>query len=104
MSTTIELVFCACQGCKVEEGRCDYCDHDVFDDPDDYDIYEDPPLYPAGTLAAMSLEELEREYTRQCHRQGSLGDAERIDERAVEETEMRCRLIEAEIKKRKVAV
>jgi hypothetical protein len=67
----------------------------------DWDDEEDPPLYPQGKLAAMSIAELEREYGRQSGRQGRLGDAERIDERAVEETEMRCRLVENEIKRRR---
>lgn len=76
-----------------------------FDDSwiDDQDLYEDPPLYPVGKLAGMSLEELEREYDRQCDRQGRLGEAEHINDRAVEETEMRCNLVEAEIKRRKAA-
>ena len=70
------------------------------DDPGDY---KDPPLYPTGKLAGRTVEELEREYDRQCGRQGRLGDAEYIDDRAVEETEMRCRMVEDEIRRRKAA-
>lgn len=81
-------------------------DHD--DDYDDSwlyvdDHYQDPPLYPIGKLAGMTLDQLEREFDRQCDRQGRLGDAEHIDDRAVEETEMRCRLVESEIKRRKAS-
>lgn len=61
------------------------------------------PRHPAGKLADMTLAELEREYDRQCDRQGRLGDAEHIDDRAVEETEMRCNVVAAEIKRRKDA-
>src|SRR5437016_705441 len=60
-------------------------------------------LYPEGKLAAMAIEELQRELDRQCDRQGALGDAELIDERAVEKAESRCRLLEAEIKRRDAA-
>ena len=91
-------VYCDCACAKVDADRCDRCTPDwVYDDGP----IEDPPLYPAGKLAAMSLEELERELDRQSDRQGRLGDAERIDDRAVEETEMRCRMVETEITRRK---
>lgn len=79
-------------------------DSEDFDDDfwvDDDGLYDDPPLYPAAKLAGMTLDELEREHERQCDRQGRLGDAEHINDRAVEETEARCRLVEAEIKRRK---
>jgi hypothetical protein len=77
---------------------------DIFCDWDDDDrLYEDPPLYPPGKLASMSLAELERELDRQCDRQGWLGEAEYINDRAVEETEARCRLVEAEIRSRSAA-
>jgi hypothetical protein len=66
-----------------------------------HDRYDDPPLYPAGRLARMTLAELEQELDRQSDRQGRLGDAEWIDDRAVEETEARCRLVEAEIRRRR---
>jgi hypothetical protein len=103
---------CKSCGTTIEENRdgdyCRYCedywndlDDGGFDDDYDDDLYEEPPLYPAGKLAGMTLEELERELDRQCDRQGRLGDADRIDDRAVEETEMRCRVVEAEIKRRK---
>ena len=72
---------------------------DWYDD-DPY-LYEDPPLYAPGKLAGMTLAELEREVERQCDRQGRLGDVEYIDERALEECEMRWRLVEAEIKRRR---
>lgn len=70
---------------------------DYWDDDDDY---EDPPLYPAGKLAGMSVADLKAELDRQSDRQGWLGEAKYIDDRAVEETEMRCRAVEAELKSR----
>lgn len=87
--------FCHCRNERIPSSRCDRCG------PDDDDRYEDPPLYPPGKLAGMSLEELERESDRQAGRQGSLGDAEHIDEMAVQETEARWRLVDNEIKRRK---
>jgi hypothetical protein len=87
-----------CDWCGRED--CDGCapddDYGTFDDDD----YEDPPLYPHGKLASMTLDELRNEHDRQCDRQGRLGDADHIDDRAVEQTEMRCRLVEAEIRRR----
>lgn len=74
----------------------DYPECDFYDGAP----FEDPPLYRPGKLAGMSLDELRKEHDRQCDRQGALGDAEYINERAVEETEMRCRLVEAEIQRR----
>lgn len=96
--TLSDKVYCDCAKEMVDCDHCDGCD--PADDWTD-DDYEDPPLYPTGKLASMSLEELEREHERQCDRQGALGDAEYIDDRKVEETEMRCRLVENEIKRRK---
>ena len=66
----------------------------------DDSLYEDPPLYPPGKLAEMTVDELKKEFDRQCDLQGRLGDAEYIDDRAVEATEARCRLVEAELKRR----
>lgn len=86
--------------CRACEAYWDDVDSGMFDDDYGDDLYEDPPLYPEGKLAGMTLEELERELDRQNDRQGRLGDAERIDDRAVEETEMRGRLVDAEIKRR----
>jgi hypothetical protein len=74
-----------------------------FADYGDYwpdDDYDDPPLYPVGKLAGMTVEQLRLEYERQCDRQGALGDADIIDDYAVEQTEARCRMVEAEIKRR----
>lgn len=62
--------------------------------------YDDPPLYPEGWLKRQTLERLRTELDRQCDRQGALGDAEYIDDHAVERTEARIRLVEAEIKAR----
>lgn len=85
----------------MDDGDC-AMNNDFYDDNDD--LYEDdPPLYPLGRLAKMTLEQLERELDRQNSRQGRLGDAEHIDDRAVENTEMRARLVEAEIKRRLIA-
>lgn len=94
-----KLTFCDCAEARVQRRLCRHC-YDGDDCPDD-DRYEDPPLYPPGKLAGMSLEELERESDRQAGRQGSLGDAEHIDEMAVQETESRWRLVDNEIKRRK---
>jgi hypothetical protein len=66
----------------------------------DDDVFSDPPLYPPGRLAAMSDEELDREAERQADRQGALGDAEVIDDYAVEIADARCRAVEAEIRRR----
>lgn len=74
-----------------------YDDYEGWDDRD----YEDPPLYPLGKLAGMTLEELEKESDYQCDRQGRLGDAEYINDYEVEQTEARCTLVENEIKRRK---
>jgi len=71
---------------------------DCYDDDDEY--FEEPPLYPPGKLAGMSLDQLEAEADRQCDIQGSLGDAEYINEAAVARAESRYRLVEAEIKRR----
>ena len=69
---------------------------------EDYDNgFDDPPLYPRGKLASMSLADLEKELDRQAGRQGALGDADYIDNYAVMEAEGRCNLVEAEIKRRK---
>lgn len=74
---------------------------DDYEYDDDFDTYyEEPPLYPAGRLAGMTVEQLNAEATRQCHIQGSLGDAEYIDDSAVERAERRYRLVEAELKRR----
>ena len=75
---------------------------DEFNDYDDDDLSVDPPLYPDGYLASLTLEQLEAEHERQRDRQGSLGDADRIDDRAVEETERRCRRLELAIQVRKI--
>ena len=91
-------IWCDCQQAHVHPDRCDACD--LCDYGDDDDIYEDPPLYPPGKLADMTVDELKAEFDRQCDRQGRLGDAEHIDDRAVEATEARCRLVEAELKRR----
>lgn len=95
--TTGETTWCVCANGRVDIDRCDYCD--PIDDYDD-NIYVDPPLYPVGKLAGMTVEQLRAEHVRQCDRQGRLGDAEHIDDRAVEETERRCRLVEDELKRR----
>lgn len=100
MST--RTVWCDCENRKVPASECDGCD-DYGDLDLDNDWHDDPPLYPVGKLAGMSLEDLERELERQADRQGRLGDAEYIDDRAVEDTEARYRLVETEIKKRKAA-
>lgn len=97
-----ELEYCRCAGKMVGDGVCQGCEDDDFWTYDD-DGYEEPPPYAHGKLASMTLEQLEQEFERQCDRQGRLGDAERIDDRAVEETEARCRLVAAEIKRRKAA-
>lgn len=90
-------IWCDCANAAVPEGGCDFCTEDWQDDED---FFEDPPLYPVGKLAGMSTVDLHREFDKQCDRQGRLGDAERIDDRAVEDTEARCRLVEAELKRR----
>lgn len=85
-----------------------FSEYDGYDDNDDdcwvddEHLYEDPPLYPLGKLAAMTVDELRVEYDHQCDRQGRLGDAEYINDRLVEETEMRCNLVVAELKRRGV--
>ena len=96
-----DQVYCECQGCYVEAGRCDRCDLD--DDGPYDDHYVEPPLYPAGKLAGMSIEELTAEIHRQGDIQGRLGDAEHIDQAAVERTESRWRLVDAEIKRRRAS-
>lgn len=71
----------------------DWDDYDDYGDFDyDYDHYEDPPLYPAGKIEAMTAEELEREIERQCDIQGALGDAEYINDAAVERAEARYQI------------
>lgn len=92
--------WCSCARDRVPYDDCDGC---YDEDPTSEDEFVEPPLYPDGKLAGMTLEDLEREHDGQCDRQGRLGDAERIDDRAVEQTEMRCRLVEAEIRRRKAA-
>lgn len=92
------ITWCDCAGRKVSVDDCNGCDPQ---DEASWEDREDTPLYPDGKLVCMPLDELRDEYDRQSDRQGRLGDAERIDDRAVEETEMRCRLVEAEIKRRK---
>lgn len=64
------------------------------------DDCEEPPLYPVGKLAAMTVDELRKEQMRQGHIQGSLGDAEHIDESAVERAESRWRLVDNKLKRR----
>lgn len=99
---TAEKVFCHCAGCRMDVDRCDFCG------PDDSWLYEtdydDPPLYAPGRLEKMTVQALRHEYDRQCDRQGALGDADHIDDRAVEETEMRCRVVEAELKRRGASI
>ena len=97
-------VYCYCLGERVEASRCDGCGPDdswLYDDR-----YEDPPLYPAGYLAGLSPEQLEREADRQAGIQGSAGD--NLDrpgiEMVIENAEARWRLVENEIKRRKEAV
>lgn len=83
----------------IDRDDCDRCDPpepEWSDGP-----YNEPPLYPAGKLAAMSVDELRREHTRQCGIQGAFGDAEHIDDWAVSEAEARCAAVQAEIKQRK---
>jgi hypothetical protein len=91
-------VYCDCAKKTIDANRCDMCD--FGDDYYDSDIYEDPPLYPLGHLAGMTLEQLQREADRQSGIQGSLGDAEYIDDAAVERAETRYRLVEMEIRRR----
>lgn len=73
-----------------------------FDFVDD-EVFEEPPLYPNGHLAGLNDEQLEAEQSRQAHRQGSLGDAEVIDERAVELAEARWRACDNERRCRETA-
>jgi hypothetical protein len=94
-------VYCDCAGGKVDSDRCDRCD---FYDDGAHDYYEDPPLYPNGLLAGMKIEQLRLEADRQSGIQGSLGDAEYIDDAAVYRAEARCRLVEAEIRRRQAVL
>jgi hypothetical protein len=49
-------VYCHCEGRRVEADRCDGCGP-ADDDYDDFGPVEDPPLYPPGKLASMTLDE-----------------------------------------------
>lgn len=87
--------YCYCADERVPRAECSGCTP-VWADGDD-GLYSDPPLYPQGRLAGMTVEQLRAEYERQCDRQGRLGDAEYIDDRAVEEAEARCDLVKSEL-------
>jgi hypothetical protein len=85
----------------MDYDRYDYDDYDDYDDDLWGDVpYEDLPLYPPGKLSDMAIAELNAEYDRQSGLQGRLGDAEHINDMAVEEAEQRCRLVDAEIRRR----
>lgn len=90
-------VWCPCAHELVPKDRCDRCDW--WDDPME-DDYEEQPLYRPEHLQQMSVDELQREVERLCDQQGRLGDADIIDERALEMVDARYRLVKAEIKRR----
>lgn len=94
-----KMTWCDCEGRRVESHECDGCE--PWDDCWSDDDYEDPPLYPVGKLAGMTVADLEKERDRQADIQGALGDAEHIDDVAVERAEARGRLVDNEIKRRK---
>jgi hypothetical protein len=94
--------FCHCQGRRIDVDDCDGCGADdswLYAD----DRYEDPPLYPAGHLASLTVEQLEKESSRQAGVQGAAGD--NLDRPGIEDVirnaEARCRLVENELKLRK---
>jgi len=92
--------FCHCQNGRVDVDECDGCPDDSWLDDD---RYEDPPLYAAEFLAGLTLEQLEKESSRQAGVQGAAGD--NLDrpgiETVIENAEARWRLVENEIKRRK---
>lgn len=91
--------FCHCAKGRVSVWDCDGCPDDSWMDED---RYEDPPLYPSGHLASLTLEQLERESSRQAGIQGAAGD--NLDRPGIEDViqnaEARWRLVENEIKRR----
>lgn len=100
----MRTVFCHCQNERVAADECDDCPDDSWLDDDRYDDrHEDPPLYAAGYLAGLTLEQLEKELSRQGGIQGTAGD--NLDrpgiESIIEDAEARCRLVQSEITRRK---
>jgi hypothetical protein len=92
--------FCHCNNERVSVWDCDGCPDDSWLDDD---RHEDPPLYASGYLAGLTLEQLEKESSRQAGVQGTAGD--NLDrpgiEAVIENAEARWRLVESEIKRRK---
>lgn len=96
----MKTVFCHCQNERVADDECDGCPDDSWLDDD---RYEDPPLYAPGYLDGLTLEQLEKESSRQASIQGAAGD--NLDrpgiETVIENAEARWRLVDNEIKRRK---
>jgi hypothetical protein len=78
-------------------------DDDGYDDGPFYGNYQEPPLYPDGKLASMSVDELNREIERQSNIHDAAVDrCEDMNSPTIETARFRWEACEHELRRRGV--
>lgn len=94
----VRMIYCDCQGEKVEYDRCDGCDPVWLHSDEDYD---EPPLYRSGQLAEMTPEQLITERDRQNRIHDMAVDrCEEINSPTIETAAARGSLVKNELERR----